>query len=95
MTDKFQVGDMIVDRDACGIITEIKSAEEKLIIEWNRKQGSFSSEDYLDNRFSLGDVIFLMDMGRWELKKIIKDNSVAEQNTVNKPRKKRNNASKE
>lgn len=91
MTDKFQVGDMIVDRDACGVITEIGSS---LTIEWNRKQSS-SSEDYLRNNFRLNDVDFLVEMGRWELKKIIKDNSVAEKNTVNKPRKKRNNASKE
>lgn len=73
MTIEFEVGDMIVDPEACALIVKI---DDRIHFEWNKKPAAASS--YIDTSFKFDDVKFLIDIGRWDLKKIIKNSSVPE-----------------
>lgn len=90
MTIEFEVGDMIVDPEACALIVKI---DDRIHFEWNKKPAAASS--YIDTSFKPDDIHFLIEMGRWQLKKVVKENINSENLPVNNTRKKRNNASKE
>jgi len=56
----YEVGDMIVDKEGCAIITEVDKGMVKL--EWNRKD---------DNLYSIAkeDVDLLIKYERWKVQK--------------------------
>ena len=56
----YEVGDMIVDKEGCAIVTQIENGMVKL--EWNRKE---------DNTYSMDekDVELLIKYERWKVLK--------------------------
>lgn len=59
-----EIGDMIVEKEGCGIVTEI-SKVGNVTVEFNRKE---------DNKFvsHMKNVLLLIEMGRWKVQKVEK-----------------------